>query len=452
MAVDPDVVEELLARDAQIAATNTKADANLVATQDNATQTAALVSQLVALDARVTVLEGTPPAEPPVEPPAFDTVFVPGDLLDLQSAGNTVLVRTGSYLGQVLAPRPGQHVTFDDGCVLDGGARWNPGPESSNTVDVLNPGPSSVIIGSAPNVTIIGNGLVVTGYLPSKQNGGFEFAGDDFYGQDFTVQECAAVGMMLLGDRAHCVRVSANRNEQMGWKYLSNVDGFMEDCYAFENNINRAYSKGWEAGGSKFVRTVRLRIVGGESSRNVGAGWWTDIDNRDTVYKDTECHDNEKAGIAHEISGPMLVDGGRFTGNAFTRGWLQASQITVFNSGTHSSSSLGHNGCEIRNAVTNGAGGVNGIEQDRQTSPGNIVAKNLKGLWVHDCDMTFAEGSNGVGSPDSAGLDPFSAAWNNRYESNTYRTAQSQPFHWDNASRTWAQWQAAGNDLNGEVV
>lgn len=64
--IDPDVLDELVIHDTAIAAVDGKADANTVATQDNATQ----IGQLAA---RVEVLESTePPIEPPVEPPVGD--------------------------------------------------------------------------------------------------------------------------------------------------------------------------------------------------------------------------------------------------------------------------------------------------------------------------------------------------------------------------------------------
>jgi len=67
--IDPDVVDELILHDTAIAAVDAKADANTVATQDNATQIGVLAAEVQALDVRVTALEGQPPVEPPVELP-----------------------------------------------------------------------------------------------------------------------------------------------------------------------------------------------------------------------------------------------------------------------------------------------------------------------------------------------------------------------------------------------
>jgi parallel beta-helix repeat protein len=58
----------------------------------------------------------------------------------------------------------------------------------------------------------------------------------------------------------------------------------------------------FEAGGTKFVRTTGLAVIGNHVHDNCGPGLWTDISNYQTTYSDNVVENNSRAGIFHEIS------------------------------------------------------------------------------------------------------------------------------------------------------
>src|SRR5690606_3674612 len=79
-------------------------------------------------------------------------------------------------------------------------------------------------------------------------------------------------------------------------------DVLVEDNEIAFNNYEAEYSWGWEAGGTKFVRTNRLIVRNNHVHSNHGPGLWTDIENDRVLIEGNLVEDNVGPGIFHEIS------------------------------------------------------------------------------------------------------------------------------------------------------
>ena len=74
----------------------------------------------------------------------------------------------------------------------------------------------------------------------------------------------------------------------------------------------------FEAGGSKFVFTTGLTVIGNHVHDNCGPGLWTDINNEGVTYSGNLVENNSRAGIFHEISysARIVNNTSRFNGSA----------------------------------------------------------------------------------------------------------------------------------------
>jgi parallel beta-helix repeat protein len=333
----------------------------------------------------------------------------------------------------------------DDRTDLIAGTWWSDGTTivvfDDPTVRNVEVGMSEyAFVGDANDVTI--KGLTVEKYavraqegaIQSQQPGGGDF-GSNWLIEDVEVRLNHGAGIRT-GMATTIRRASTHHNGQLGLAGSRGENILVEQSEIANNNI-RGFSTGWEAGGTKFTRTVGLTIRETTVHNNLGPGLWTDIDAYATSYLDNTVYDNSGAGIFHEISYDAVISGNTVTNNGFAHTtWLWGGGILIAASAD----------VEVSNNVVSGnADGIAAIQQDRSQDSGGPYF--LSNLWVHHNTVTMDTGQTGL-VEDVDDRSVFTDR-NNRFEDNTYLKASGRAFAWDKKSLTWSQWVAAGQDENG---
>jgi hypothetical protein len=237
--------------------------------------------------------------------------------------------------------------------------------------------------------------------------------------------------MKVLGNRLH-------HNGQMGIGGVGD-NVLVEDNEIAYNNI-AGYEAGWEAGGTKFVKTNYLVVRNNFSHHNDGPGLWTDIDNLHTLYEGNRVEDNRRTGIFHEISYAALIRDNVVKRNGFgNSGWLWGAGILVAASPD----------VEIYgNTVEDNADGIAGVQQAR--GAGAYGPYETSNLWVHHNTITMSVGLTGFSQ--DLGDDAYYTSRNIRFDHNTYKLgAAARYFAWRNGERTEAEWRQYGHDVNGTI-
>lgn len=202
----------------------------------------------------------------------------------------------------------------------------------------------------------------------------------------------------------------------------------------------------WEGGGAKFTETDGLIVRNNYSHDNNAYGFWTDIDNINTLYEGNRIENNAAGGISHEISYDAVIRNNTFAGNgAQYANWLWGGAIQIQNSGH----------VEVYgNTVdmTSGGNGITLIQQDRGS--GAYGAYAVVDNSVHDnVVISRTPDSGGIGAVadyDEAGM----LAGGNSFDSNEYhftspaddRFFWGAPYDWD-GFRT-----QAGQDTSSDFI
>ena len=379
-----------------------------------------------------TVLRATPEPEPEPEPvfePDPEAVPVlPGESIqaavNAHPEGTPFLLRAGVHRGQSVIPKSDNQFVGEEGTVLTG----------EDTTGYA-------FTGTAVRVGL--RNLTVEHYLSKPQRAPVSCeSGGWWVVEDCTFQHNAHIGIGL-GPRWQVRNCRMLHNGQMGFAGSGEDIVFEGNEVAF-NNENDLFSPHWEAGGGKFVYTIRLACRNNNVHDNHGPGLWTDINNVDTLYERNTCADNHGPGIFHEISYRAVIRDNVCTGNGTA---AYAGAGVVEGSGILISSSPD---VEIYgNTVVGNRGGISGIEANRSPDPNeNSGPWQLRNLWVHDNRVEMAVGENGIVRYGST--EPVWTEWGNRYDRNTYKFTGPGPFfRWAGANRDWKQWQALGQDVNG---
>jgi len=295
-----------------------------------------------------------------------------------------------------------------------------------------------------------------------------KFAGPS---QSWVMEDCTvrfahnigvAAGAGVQGAPTVFRRVLATNNGQTG---LTGGGSWfvLEGCELSWNNIanyRKERSPGvcggyWGAGAAKFVVNNRgsaaapsLEVIDLVSHHNIGDGFWTDIGNNHVRVAGGRLHDNERNGYFHEISCAIEITGVE----------------------------IDHNGTPIKNTDFDG-GGITVLDSNDAWIHGNWIHDNashgVRLKWqVHD-NMLAAACLNAAHDTDVSGalLDNlvedndirqcgggFAASGtgtarlsqrNNWFRDNRYTTDGGAVFEDAGRALTWADWQAAGHDLQG---
>jgi parallel beta-helix repeat protein len=346
-------------------------------------------------------------------------------------AGTTFILRPGTYRNQRVIPKSGDAFIGQRGVVLDGG----------------NSAPFAFDMGNRPfasNVRI--EGLTIQNYRPSKQHGAINAGTPGRYANlqstGWVVRNCeirynSGAGL-TIGHRMQVLNNYIHHNLQIGVRGLG--DGVLVENNEIAFNNYRRGAWGWEAGGTKFVRTHNLVVRGNYVHDNWGPGLWTDIDNINTLIEGNRVTNNAAQGIFHEISYAAVIRNNVATGNGMAHAdWLWGSGILVAASAD----------VEVYgNTVSGNANGITGIQQKRGT--GAYGAHLVKNLNVHDNVVTMTSGGQTGIVQDMRDNTVFTSR-NNRFSRNTYANVGNiaTPFAWMNGNRTISQWKGYGQDVTG---
>jgi parallel beta-helix repeat protein len=387
--------------------------------------------------------EPSPTPSPAPPPPADMTCEGVGvavgqsiqDLVNLHPAGTTFCLDDGVHRRQSVRPKMGN--AFVGPATLDG---------EGDTSIAFHP--------TADNVTI--RGLVLENYANPAQVGvihaGGHTAADGTFGwvvEGNTVRHNAGTGIRI-GHRMVVRGNHVHHNAQLGIGGVGNST-LVEGNEIAWNNYRGQYSPGWEAGGTKFVRTHDLVVRGNHSHHNTGPGLWTDGSNIRTLYEDNLVEDNTQEGIFHEISYDAVIRNNTVRRNGHGRmAWMYGAGILI----AHSS-----NVTVYGNTLVDNWNGITGIDQNRGS--GDYGPFELRDLHVHDNSVTWTvevpKDSSGHGGVSGVAQDfgdiTYFDTRNILFERNTYTVPDPTRGYWawPNSRRTFTGWTGLGQDREGTV-
>lgn len=364
-------------------------------------------------------------------PPADRVEIRPGESIqaavDAHPAGTTFLIRAGLHRRQRVEPKDDMVFVGEPGAILDGGGITD-----------------FAFRGTARNVTI--RGLVIERYAPGPQMGAIKAGDHDATGNSTGwVAEDNEIryndgGGVRIGHRTTLRNNHIHHNEQIGVVGVGD-DVLVEGNEIAWNNWNRAYDYGWEAGGTKFVKTRDLVVRNNHVHDNWGPGLWTDTDNIDTLYEANRVENNADTGIFHEISYRATIRNNIVRGNGFDRvgDWAYGAGILV----AHSPD------VEVYgNVVEDNQNGIMGIQQSRGS--GAYGPHDLRNLSVYENVVVQRSKHWAAGVAQDIG-DKGVFSRNLSFDRNRYAlgSAGGRWFAWDNGEKTKDQWQRYGLDRGG---
>lgn len=294
--------------------------------------------------------------------------------------------------------------------------------------------------GEARGVTI--QGLVVENYAAADQPGAVgdhgEGAGWTIAGNEVRWNHGVGVIGGANGDIAHNV---IHHNGEMGIGG-GGTRGAVVENNEIAFNVWNGTDCGWECGGAKWAVVTGLRVTGNYVHDNQGDGLWTDIGCRDVVFDGNDIEDNLYAGISHEISGTAVISNNILKRNgARSFGWGWQGQIQIQNS---SDTQVFGNTLELDPA--RGGNGIMIVQQDR--GHGELPKRNS----IHDNDITMAGGGGAVAGWFADYKPKLFAKSGNLFDHNRYHvTAPGGDFWAPNDWKSFAAWQATGQDANSTV-
>jgi parallel beta-helix repeat protein len=242
--------------------------------------------------------------------PTGDDAFNPGSAAqpfrtitraaEAAQAGDTVLIAAGTYTESVVVPR--------------GGAAARPIKfEAQGTVVVEAPVIDPLLGTRAANLFIPASDAVdhvwVTGITfrnAGNASGGDKSAvrtQDGWRVVDCTIELVAGSAIGIFGDRVLVQGVIAQDNGVSGITSTSTDETLILDSTTRRNNTRINTSDG---GGGKITRAEGLLVEGLHAYANNGPGFWFDINNINSVVRDSAFHDNV---TATRLSDGKKVDG-----------------------------------------------------------------------------------------------------------------------------------------------
>lgn len=337
------------------------------------------------------------------------------ELVDANPVGTTFVLETGIHRNQQVTPKDENSFIGEPGAVMDGGSSVE-----------------SAFTGGGANVTI--QGLTIQNYITAAQRGVIEGSASGWRIIDNEIHNNGGAGINVGYQTHSWVLIMGNRihhNDQIGIVLQDTVGARVVDNEIAHNNPNNRYDFGWEAGGTKFLRTTDLYVANNHVHNNHGPGLWTDWNNFRTTYESNIVRDNYGPGIFHEASYDAVIRNNTVTGNAhqfYMGGILVASSSNVEVHG---------------NTLDENYGGIIGLQDDRGSGERGIF--HTTNLSVYGNTVTWNRGVHGIhynSGSDILGTGTI------RFDENAYVTGHDRPFRWGsaNSNLTWEQWRGHGHD------
>jgi len=224
-------------------------------------------------------------------------------------------------------------------------------------------------------------------------------------------------------------------------------DILIEGNEIYGNGFFAGLDPAWEGGGGKCVLTNRLVFRSNYSHDNNSYGFWTDIDNINTLYEKNRIEDNANGGISHEISYAATIRNNTFEGNGWAFNvWLWGSAILVQNSrdvDVHDNHVV----------ITAAGNGISLIQQNRGS--GKFGSHATDNNFIHDNTIISRHPDAGAwGAIADYDLASMEAA-NNRFQNNTYEVTSGADDHWAWVDRFY-NWKAyrkkSGQDSTSTLI
>jgi parallel beta-helix repeat protein len=356
-------------------------------------------------------------------------------LVNANPAGTTFSFAPGRYVA----------VTAD----VKAGDRFCGAGMGSTVLDGSGVNSPAFYAGSSDDDGVTVSGFTITNYRPSAKLGAIDSdaTGDRAQGWrvfDNNVNHNSQIGV-AVGSGSRVIGNYLNDNGRYGLTGGGSNSVFSYNEIA-RNNANR--NDTGDAGGTKFAVTVNLIVSHNWVHDNIGPGLWTDIDNSGTVYDSNLVEGNTEAGIFHEISYSCQVTNNIVRRNGTSSSpWVLGAGISISNS----------QGCEVaNNYLEDNANGIIGIASIRGGDP---RLGNYQGPWLlvnnsfHDNYVRQTRGVSGVAgscAPNgSTCLDPSAAGSRNSFGNNHYYVKSPISFSWGPGTKTFPQWQSAGQEKGG---
>jgi parallel beta-helix repeat protein len=215
----------------------------------------------------------------------------------------------------------------------------------------------------------------------------------------------------------------------------------------------------------KLTFTTGVLVQNNYSHHNYGDGFWFDINNILVTLENNQSDFNQRSGVFYEVSYEGVIRNNTFTGNGGLGIDIASSpSVEVYGNTVHSS---GDGVDPLDPSITHVGGGII-VRQQGNRGVGPVgIPYHAKNTYIHNNTVYLGNAPDGLAElePHGASAPPagwvegvyydwpdsvYSAAWNNRFDSNTYYLVEidSTYFIWQ-GRRTCAQWQAAGQDVNG---
>lgn len=220
---------------------------------------------------------------------------------------------------------------------------------------------------------------------------------------------------------------------------------------AFNNQACYRTKRGggyYDAGATKFARSKRLVVRGNYSHDNYGDGFWSDIDNIDTLYENNRIEHNYRHGIFLEIGYTATVRNNRIKGNMAAGIYLNSTADQDIYGNTLEDNGVGTPDHGLR-VLDETHGGILIMQQHRGTGAyGERLSQNNR---VHDNTIRMTAGLTG---PTQKQGTPKVFEQNNVFARNQYIVTDPAGAWWSglDGPQTWAQWRAAGQDKDGVVA
>ena len=212
-----------------------------------------------------------------------------------------------------------------------------------------------------------------------------------------------------------------------------------------EHNNTDGFDPNNDAGGSKFFRTLSLKLRGNYVRYNNGNGLWADADNKATLYENNILESNQGFGIYHEVGCNSLISNNVFQNNNKANAgkslWHGAQLYIRTSMDMEIEKNLFIAGEESLHAI-----GLRGGDSQSYSYPncGNIQMRDYR---VHHNWVNFTEGALvGFVGADTSNLNFFS---------NTYFFSDNLGRFFNNGGIgpiDFKAWQAAGYDLDSKFI
>lgn len=300
-------------------------------------------------------------------------------------------------------------------------------------------------LGSAPEVTVAG--LRIEKYSTPIQAGavGYNLAPQRWTVRSNRIRLNHGVGLSVGSGS----RVESNLIESNGEMGIGCVgdDVLIEDNEIAGNGFFAGLDPAWEGGGGKCAVTRRLLVRRNYSHHNNSYGFWTDIDNIDTVYEDNRIAFNANAGISHEISYRAVIRNNRFVGNGRDFDvWLWGGAIQIQNS-----RDVEVYGNSI--VISEGGNGICLIQQKR--GKGKYGPHVTVDNDIHDNTITSKTPDVGASGAIADHAPDVLRRGNNRFARNVYRVASggNDQWAWVDNFYTWRDYlRVSGQEKGSRLI